>query len=376
MDSTSKGEIFSGLRVLDCTRGLAGPLASMQLADFGADVLKVEVQGGESLRERPAHRAFNRNKRGVALALASSELRELVRDADVVLLDARAAELEACGMDAVRLCAAHPRLIHLWLPPYDVGGPESELPPSEILLSGLTGTAFSQFSWEDVPVHLVTPQLGYAQGLLGAVVIAAALFERLRSGRGQAIVASGYDALAITRGGTAAAVGELERRLSRGSLGNTPSYRLYRCSDGEWFFLGTLLLPHFALAVDALGLRDLLELPDIEGRVERLRSAALAPVVRERLTALFASAPRAHWLERLVAAGVPCGPVGARAEWFASEPVRAAGMRVELEAPDGSALAIPGVSLRLSETPGEVRSALAPAELPVRWRAVHTAPAV
>src|SRR5262245_2680375 len=106
MDSTSKGEIFSGLRVLDCTRGLAGPLASMQLADFGADVLKVEVQGGESMRARPAHRAFNRNKRSVALALGSPELRELVRDADVVLVDARAAELDACGLDAARLCAA------------------------------------------------------------------------------------------------------------------------------------------------------------------------------------------------------------------------------------------------------------------------------
>jgi crotonobetainyl-CoA:carnitine CoA-transferase CaiB-like acyl-CoA transferase len=369
MPPTASGEVFAGLRVLDCTRGLAGPLASMHFADFGADVLKVESPGGGPLTSRPAYHAFNRNKRRVDLALESAELRGLLRDADVVLFDARAADLEACGLDAASLCAAQPRLIHLWLPPYGARGPDADLPPSELLLSGLTGTAFSQFSWEDVPVHLVTLQLGYAQGLLGAVVAAAALFERLRSGRGQSIVASGHDALAIARGGTAAAVGELERRLARGSLGNSPAYRLYRCSDGEWFFLGTLLLPHFALAVEALGLRDLLELPEVEGRVERLRAPALASAVRDRLTALFASAPRAHWLERLVAAGVPCGPVGSRAEWFASEPVRAAGMRVDLETADGTPLAIPGVSLQLSETPGRVRAALAQAELPPRWRA-------
>jgi crotonobetainyl-CoA:carnitine CoA-transferase CaiB-like acyl-CoA transferase len=251
------------------------------------------------------------------------------------------------------------------MPPYGgLGAPEDQLPPSELLLSALTGTAFSQFSWDDVPVHLVTPQLGYAQGMLGAVVTAAALFERLQSGRGQALVASGYDAIAITRGGTAAAVGELERRVARGALGNTPAYRLYRCSDGAWLFLGTLLLPHFRLALDALEVRDLLELPGVEGRAEVLRTAALAPAVRERLTQLFASQPRAHWLERLVAAGVPCAPVGERAPWFASEQVRAIGMRVELQ--DG-ALAIPGVSLQLSETPGRVTAPLREAELPACW---------
>jgi crotonobetainyl-CoA:carnitine CoA-transferase CaiB-like acyl-CoA transferase len=353
-------QVFAGLRVLDCTQGLAGPLAGMHFADFGADVLKIEGPGGDRSVDRPAYHAFNRNKRRVVLDLASPEgareLRELVRDADVVLLDASADELAAHALDAACLCPEHPRLIHVWMPPYGDGdgAREAGLPPSELLLSGLTGTAFSQFSWEDVPVHLVTPQLAYAQGLLGAVVTAAALFERLRSGLGQAVVATGYDALAITRGGTAAVVGELERRPARGALGNTPAYRLYRCGDGEWLFLGTLLLPHFRLAIDALGVRDLLALPGVEGRVEVLRTPALASTVRERIAACFAAQPRAHWLERLAAAGVPCGPVGSRAEWFASEQVRAVGMRVELEARDGMRVALPGVSVELSESPGRV----------------------
>src|SRR5277367_3852536 len=106
---------FHGIRVLDCTQGLAGPLASMLLGDFGAEVLKLEPPGGDRARDTPGYITWNRNKKRLTLDVATERerLAPLLAAADIAVFDHSPREIEALGLDAETLCERHPRLIHL-----------------------------------------------------------------------------------------------------------------------------------------------------------------------------------------------------------------------------------------------------------------------
>ncbi|MGE5594891.1 MAG: CoA transferase, partial [Hyphomicrobiales bacterium] len=225
---------FSGTRILDFTQGVAGPMATMLLADLGADVLKVEPPGGDRMKDAPGYLCWNRNKRIATLDLHTAaglaEARRLLAAADVAVFDQRPGELERLGLDAATLSNANPRLLHAWMPPYGATGRWSQLPPDELLLTAVSGVADMQLSFEEQPVALVTPQVSYGHALITANAIAAGLVERHRSGRGQAITISGLHGVSAIETGAVDAPGVI--RIARGSLGGVPNYRLYQCADG------------------------------------------------------------------------------------------------------------------------------------------------
>jgi len=352
-------QAFEGVRVLDFTQGVAGPLASMLLADLGADVIKLEGPAGDVLGDHPGYLCWNRNKRRSRLDLDRAGDRrralELLATADVAVFDHAPGELERLGLDAPTLAAEHPRLLHGWLPAHAARGPGSDLPADHGLLGAQSGVGFMQFSWEETPVHLVTPQLSYAQGLLGAVALAAGLYERARSGLGQSLVVSGLDAVGAVQSGGLSNLGRAPRPPNRGARGTIPNYKLYCCKDGQWLFLATLLPAHFLLGLETIGLSDVLEMEGVDGQFENILKPGIAGRVRGRMEARFAERSRADWLDTLRAAGVPAGPVEDRAHWFASETVASNDMRVELEHPKHGSVSMPGVPVRLWDTPGEVR---------------------
>ncbi|MGH6972245.1 MAG: CoA transferase, partial [Caulobacteraceae bacterium] len=113
---------FEGVRILDCAQGIAGPLASMLMADFGATVLKVEPPEGDRARDEPGYLFWNRNKRRLTLDLETPADRArfdaLLAGADIAVFDHSPARLEALGLTADTLQERHPRLVHLWAPPY------------------------------------------------------------------------------------------------------------------------------------------------------------------------------------------------------------------------------------------------------------------
>ena len=279
----------------------------------------------------------------------------------MVIFDSSPDELERRGLDGRTLTRAHERLIHAWAPPYGERGRWSSLPASHHLLAGLTGIAFEQASYDDVPVHLVSPQAHYGQANTLALAIAAALHERDRSGQGQTVVVSGLQGAAQVMIAT-----RWERStttLWRAPVGGAPNYRLYQCADGEWLFLGGLFEPVYLRALEVTGvLAEVLTEPEIDGD---LRAALVAPgakITTRLLEAAFRRRSRAEWLALLEAADVPCGPVRSRAEWFHHETVAANGMRVTLTHPELGAVEMPGVSIRMSASP------------PVRPRLVERAP--
>ncbi|THD63618.1 CoA transferase, partial [Phenylobacterium sp.] len=239
-------------------------------------------------------------------------------------------------------------------PPYGVRGDWSRIPPHHSLLTALSGVAFRQGAYADQPIHLVLPLIWYGQGVLGASAIGAALLERSRSGKGQAVVVSGLNALSEVSG----PVRVLEAPpLPRGQpLGASPSYRLYRCADGQWFFLGTLFANFYLKAFEAIGIAD------------RWEDLAIDPLrAREALVAIFASRPRTEWLQILQDNGVPCAPVGSREAWFAGEAVAQGDLREVFRHPTLGEVAMPAPPARLCETPGSIRGLAQPIAAAPAW---------
>ena len=343
---------FEELRVVDVSQGVAGPMATMLLADFGAVVVKVEPPEGDRLRDAPGYLTWNRGKARTVIDLDTAEgltaLKGLIAGADVAVFDHAPGTLEALGLDAPTLTALHARLIHLWVPPFGVSGPWSDLPEHHGMLAGLTGMAFRQGSYSDQPIWHVTPMVLHGQAVMAASAAAAALKDRFRTGLGQAVIVSGAHGNAEIAGplGLLDAPGMMQGH----PLGGSVSYRLYQCSDGEWLFLATLFPHFFERAVDALQLRERVadEAPMIDA------GALIERVFREK--------PRAEWLAVLAAHDVPAAPVSDRGDWLKSGPMVDNALRLSFEHPTLGTVEMPGVPIKLAETPGSVRGLMKEAD--------------
>ena len=337
---------YAGIRIVDFTQGIAGPMATMFLGDFGAEVVKVEPPQGDRMQEHPGYLAWNRNKQILTLDLHAPEgmakARALIAGADVAMFDHAPGGLEALGLDASTLTKVHPSLVHGWMPPYGTQGRWSSLPGYPLLLTGLTGSAFRQGAYADQPVHLVLPISGYAQAILGAGAIGSALFERSRSGLGQAVIVSGlHGSGEVAPSVQVEGIPPLPRGIPPGS---NPRYRLYRCADGKWFFLGTLFTNFYRKAFEAVGMADLFEVLELD-----------MEAARDLLVGIFETQPRQDWLDLLRAHDVPCGPVEPRERWLANPVVAEGGLRLSFAHPQLGEVVMPAPPANLKATPAAVR---------------------
>ena len=342
---------YQGLKVLDCSQGRAGPMAAMLLGDFGAEVLKVEPPGGDRAQATPGYQMWNRNKRRLTLDVDTGagrdQLETLLAGADVAIFDYSPRRMEA--LDLLEAAERHPRLIRLWVPPYGVTGLWSEMEEHHGALTALTGGAFRQSSYEYQPVYLVAPFLHYAQANMAAGAVGAAIYERARSGIGQAVTVSGLNAVALVGGASG-----LVLPLGRRPLGASPSYRTYECGDGQFLFLATLFSYFFTRAVDAMGL------------AVALAEDVFPEEVTQLMESRFREKSRDEWLAILRDADVPCGPVSPREDWLRSELIANNDMRVVLEDPERGPIEMPGAPIKLSKTPAAIEGLIrdaAPAEV-------------
>jgi crotonobetainyl-CoA:carnitine CoA-transferase CaiB-like acyl-CoA transferase len=327
-------------------------MASMLLADFGAEVVKVEPPGGDRLCDAPGYLTWNRGKARVVLDLESAEglatLDGLIAGADVAVFDHAPGRLEAARLDGETLTARYRRLIHLWVPPFGVSGPWSALPEHHGMLAGLTGTAFRQGSYANQPIWVVMPMMLHGQAVMAASAAAAALKDRFRTGLGQAVIVSGAHGAAQIAG----PIGLLDApsMMQGHPLGGSPSYRLYQCGDGKWLFLATLFPHFFERAVKALELRQ-----RIARAPQTLDAGAL-------LEAVFREKPRAEWLAVLADHDVPAAAVDERADWLKSGPMVDNALRLTFDHPDLGTVEMPGVPVKLAENAGSVRGLMREAE--------------
>jgi alpha-methylacyl-CoA racemase len=364
---------LDGLRVLDLSRLLPGGFCSLLLADFGADVIKVEdTRMGDYIRwappfyagaERSAASAMflslNRGKRSICVDLKLQEGREvllrLARDADVVLESFRPGVMDRLGVGYETLREVNPGLVYCAITGYGQDGPLRDRAGHDmnylgrVGLLGLTGEA------DGPPVQSAAQIADIGGGALTAAFgILAALRERDRSGQGQLVDSSMADGALSWLAMVAArafAEGAAPRRGGLELAGSLVCYRPYRCSDG-WVTLGALEPKFWQAFCRGVGREDL-----IEKQFEKPGSAAHADV-----EAVFASRTRAEW-EAFGAEHDCClEPVLELDEALDSELVRARGMVAELAQPGaGRPVRLLGVPVRLSRTPGDPARAPGPA---------------
>ncbi|MDR1999412.1 MAG: CoA transferase [Frankiaceae bacterium] len=346
------------LRVVDLTNGIAGAMATMFLADFGAAVVKIEPPGGDPTRANPGFAVWNRGKRSLALDLDDpaglARAGELLAGADVLL---HAEQADSAREQALLSAAGNPRLVVVRMPPWigpDVpwGGGESNQ-----LLSAAMGISMRQSSWEDGPVDPVYTHLLYLQGIWAAACALSALVERESSGLGQGVTVSGPHG-ALVAGGATFLVDTTATTPAPppGPGGPTPFYTRYRCAEGQWLFLGALT-PKFQLrALAGLGLEELLKDERLGGSTAGAMQPGTREWLRAQLTAAFASQSREHWLAALEAEDCPAGPLGDRGDWLDHPQIKAIGMRIELEDPQRGPVVMPGQPLVLTGSPAAIDS--------------------
>ena len=355
---------LEGLRVIDLTQAMAAPFCSMNLADMGADVIKVEPPTGEDMRRGSASRnghsgtflTINRSKRGITLDLKQPAgvqiIHRLVRTADVFVQNYRPGAARRLGVDYETLAAINPRLIYCSISGFGATGPYAARGGYDLIAQGMSGIISVTGDEDGPPAKAGVPVSDLAAGLFGAYGILCALEHRERTGEGQFVDTSLLEAalaLTVWEATEYWVTGRAPRPLGSAHRLAAP-YQALRASDG-WFTVGAnndKLFEAFCRAIERPDLAADGRLTSVRDRM-RHRAALIAEI--EKTTA---GATRAHWLARLDAAGVPAGPINDYAEALADPHARARDMIVDLEHPGAGPIKALGVPVKLSDTPGAV----------------------
>ena len=337
---------LEGIRVVDLTSYIAGSYAAMQLADMGADVVKVESLEGDSFRELPGFFGWNRGKRSIALNLKTPEGRAIVETlatrGDVFMENMRPGVADRLGVGHRHLSSLNPRLVYCSVTAFGSTGPGTERPGFDPIFQALGGLMTLQ-GFGGPPQYLRTAPTDYYTAALATQGILAALFARERTGRGQRLETS------LLRGVLALQAGVAVDYPSKPTLiRDNPTYRLYQAGDGAWFFLAVGNQAFWTKLCTALDMEDLAADPRFASWLLRLQNnQALLPLIEEK----FKSAPRAHWLERLAKHDIPVAPVQTVAEFMEHPAVRHHDLVHEYEHPEVGRLRMMGQPLVFDDTP-------------------------
>ncbi|HNT75364.1 MAG TPA: CoA transferase [Anaerolineae bacterium] len=358
---------LEGLRILDLTRVLAGPYATMILADLGADVLKVEIPGvGDDSRnfgpyqhgESAYFMSLNRNKRSMTLNLKSPRgkqiIRELAAQVDVVIENFRPGTLEKLGLGYETLREINPRLIYAAISGFGRTGPYSQRPAYDGVVQAMGGVMSITGPEDGTPTRVGTSIGDIIAGIFMATGVLSALAARERTGQGQLVDVAMLDCQvailenAIARYGV---TGEIPRPIGSRHPSVVP-LEPFETQDGELMV---------AVGNDTVWLRlcEALERPDLgadprfTANPSRLAHyAELRPLLAE----IFVTRTNADWQARLDAVGVPASPINNVPQVMEHPQVLAREMLVKVLHPVAGELTMAGIPIKLSETPGAMRA--------------------
>jgi crotonobetainyl-CoA:carnitine CoA-transferase CaiB-like acyl-CoA transferase len=355
---------LDGLRVIDLTQAMAAPFCSMNLADMGADVIKVEPPTGEDMRRGSASRnghsgtflTINRSKRGITVDLkqpAGVEIvHRLVKTADVFVQNYRPGAAQRLGVDYETLAAINPRLIYCSISGFGSTGPYASRGGYDLIAQGMSGIISVTGDEDGPPAKAGLPVSDLSAGLFGAYGILCALEHRERTGQGQLVDTSLLEAalsLTVWEATEYWVTGRSPRPLGSAHRLAAP-YQALRASDG-WPNVGANNDKLFAAFCGAIERPDLAADARFGSVRERMRHRAVLIAEIEKTTVAH---PREHWLARLDRAGVPAGPINDYAEALTDPHTLAREMVVDLDHPGAGPIKALGVPVKLSETPGAV----------------------
>ena len=361
------------LRVLDFTRVLAGPVCTMLLGDYGADVIKVERPGrgddtrhwgppwagSDAARLSAYFLSVNRNKRSLTLNLQDAEGRALARRlalaSDVLIENFRVGQMAAWGLDYDTLAAEHPGLVYCSISGYGQAGPRAHEPGYDSVIQAQSGLMAITGEADGEPMKIGVALSDVITGLFATTAIQAALLQREHGGRGQ------YVDVALLDAQLAAMVNIASNALVAGSepgrYGNAhPSivpYQTFQAAD-RTFSLAVGNDRQFARLCAIIEREDLAADPRFADNPARVQHRAM---LIPQLEAAFAGKLAQHWIDAALAAGIPAGPINTVGEALADPQVAARGLVQDVTLADGSLAPMVGPVARLSAEPATIRHA-------------------
>ena len=337
---------LQGVRVLDLSRVFAGPLCGMVLADFGAEVIKVEHPGrGDDTRdwgmrigktETTYYNSMNRNKRSITVDLQTPEgvkiIHDLLPQCDVVVQNFKTGGAEKLGLGYEQLKAIKPDLIYCSVAGYDSSGPEAKRPGYDLVIQGESGLMALNGEANTPPLKFGVAVVDLMTGMYAAQAVLAALFQRTRTGKGRHIEMALYDCgLMITGyyGLDAMLLGHDPQRYGNAHPSIVP-YGMYDAADGPLIIAVGNNAQFDKFCRQVVQRPDIVEDPRFATNVERAKNRlVLGPMLKE----LIAGFARDVLLQRMTAAGIPCGKVAGLHEALTSERTRRGGLLQELPHP-------------------------------------------
>ena len=358
---------LAGCRVIELAHIMAGPVAGLMLADMGADVIKVEKLSGDDTRrfvpptiegESAAFLMMNRNKRGIVLDLKSEDgrqaLQRLVRDADVLIENYRFGTMEKLGLGYESLRQLNPGLIYCEVSGFGRTGPYAHRGGFDLIAQGMSGLmSITGEAPGRQPVKVGAPISDITAGIVAAMGIAAAYAHKLKTGQGQKVDTSLFEA-AIThtywQSAIAFATGESPQAMGSAHPLNAP-YQAFQTADG-WINIGAANQANWERMLTLIEAAELNDEPRFSSNAMRIENRI---VLAETLSLVFLKHSTAHWLEAFEKAGVPAGPVLSITEMHADPQALARDMIVSTDHPVAGQVKTIGHPVKFSETPGGVK---------------------
>jgi succinate---hydroxymethylglutarate CoA-transferase len=369
MPSAEPQGALTGVRVLDLTRILAGPLCTMMLGDMGADVIKVEPPGaGDDTRnwgppfaegESAYYLGVNRNKRSMTLNMAMKSGQEvlagLIKKSDVLVENFKVGTLEKWGFGNDWLQANAPRLVRCSITGYGSVGPKAGLPGYDFILQAESGLMSITGEPEGTPMKYGVAIVDICTGMLACNSVLAALNARHTTGRGQHVEVSLFDsglAMLANVASNHLISGKNAGRFGNGHPNIVP-YTAYPTRD-DMIAVAVGNDGQFAKFAEVLGHAEWATDPRFSKNPDRIGS-------RQALDALISAELKREgaeqWIEKLMAAGIPCGRINSVAQALAAPHAIARGMVTEVEHPTAGSVKMLGIPFRFSDTPASIRRA-------------------
>lgn len=345
--STERIQPLSGVKVIDFSQVMLGPSCTQVLADYGADVIKIERPGTGDLSrtsigddpdglDNPVFRSLNRNKRSVVLDLRKDAAKEVIYDlaktADVVVNNFRAGVIERMGFGYERLSAINPRIITAFGSGFGVSGPMAHKGGQDIVAQALSGLMSRRNSPDDALTIYPTSLCDYTAGMHLVQAILLALLQREKTGKGQQVAVSLFESAIAMQMQEAAMWLQRERDWNWAAL---PLTGVFETTDGAVVMVGAFKSNPLQSISKALGLEDLSQAQKFSTFAGQV---AHKPELQAIFRARFASDTTVHWLSRLEAEDLLCAPVLSLADAIAHPQTKANGTIVGMNGTSSHAL--------------------------------------
>jgi crotonobetainyl-CoA:carnitine CoA-transferase CaiB-like acyl-CoA transferase len=357
---------LKGLRIVDMTAVVLGPYAMQLLGDQGADVIKVEPPEGETVRHigpsrvntgmGPLHLAVNRSKRSIALDLkqpqALAALHKVIAKADGLVHAMRPQAMKKLGLDYDSVKKINPSIVYVGAYGYRADGPYGDRPAYDDVIQAVSGVAWLNGMHDGIPKYAPTIIADKTVGLTLAYAVLSALIHKLRTGEGQSVEVPMFETMAqylLVEHMFLRSFAPEENKPGYNRM-MAPGRKPYRSADG-WISILPYTQRHFAKFFEIAGRHDLAADPrftTVSGRSHNIVE------LYDLITQIATTKTTAEWLEKLMAAEIPCGPINSLEDILADPHLNSGNLFAEMDHPSEGRIRVVNPPVRFSASPSEI----------------------